>query len=509
MKVERTCVKVLSRVSAITGTVPSRALQAAFISETSIAENESPARANPSNSADRASPIDADDITRPAASAVRPVVAIIMPAPTSAQLTPKSDIAPERAMIVPITGFMSFAAIEIVTSVAASAAIDVTISFTDIPPRIFSTGTSIEIPADTAIRDTAAPPVPFIARSPIARMPNEPPITVILRAISGHDIELLLINAFVSAFTAAETIKIPAPITIMFFGIILVVAATEISAHAIPAKPFPSCSQPSPPRSVTEDANIFIAAPIAISATPVDIKCFALPVSFVKAEISSKSAPIEARPFAISFHDILPKSQQADARIFIAAPSTTIPIETESIFTLNFAVLRKISTSASRTPIPARPFASSSQLSAAKSTQADDNTLIAAENITMLTAPFIAFPLTLDSKAAAPAITPASAPTPTIPFAISSQLSEDIFFIAPASIDTENARAISIVAVLDTPRNFRLILPNTASAVITSASKTVTAARLPESLSSSIAESAIKDTVSIATAAAIFSNVPA
>ena len=184
---------------------------------------------------------------------------------------------------------------------------------------------------------------------------------------------------------------------------------------------------------------------------------------------------------------------------------TSIPVAVDIAFPLNFAVFKKISTSARRTPTPSKPFAISSQLKPLRALTADAITLIAAANITIATALDIAFLLNfaVAMKASSSAN---NTPTPTRPLASSPQLRLAIFFTALDRTRTAAANTISFPApLLDTPPS----LLNTAIAAISSVIITVIAPREPASLSLSTREIATIDAAKIPIAVAIFINVPA
>ena len=174
-------------------------------------------------------------------------------------------------------------------------------------------------------------------------------------------------------------------------------------------------------------------------------------------------------------------------------------------FPLNFAVFRKISTSARRTPTPSKPFAISSQLKLLRDLTADAITLIAAANITIAVAFDMAFLLNF-AVAMNASNSASNTPTPTRPLASSLQLRLAIFFTALDKTRTAEANMTSFVAPLpDTPPS----LLNAAIATINSVIITVIAPREPASLSLSTREIATIDAAKMPIAVAIFISVPA
>jgi len=293
----------------------------------------------------------------------------------------------------------------------------------------------------------------------------------------------------------------PAPIPIRFFGMRRTAIVTAASAPAMPDKPFASPSQLSFARSVQTEANILSAPPIAASAMPVDITCLAFPVRFTNSVISARSPAIPASPFA--------RSAQTEAIILSAAASTTIPAEVLKALLPNFAVLRKISSSASSTAIPASPLASSSQLSLARPAHTEAMILSAAARITSPAAPFTARPFIVESPFAANISSVISTATPVSPFAMPFQSSEARFFIAADNISTATAIPFMTATAFTVPAILTFILLNAASDPISSTNSTLSPASADVSRSGSMLASSSSDTERIPTACAIFIRVPA
>ena len=387
----------------------------------------------------------------PTAKADRPAPARAKPAPIPTTDTPISANAPLKPRIVGTRGVRTRPATPITVNAPARATSPLAIAVQLIAPRMLSTGvmTSNALAATNIAADPAS--VPVIAFKPIARIAIAPPRVTKPLAISSQVIPLILLRASAITTKAAATAIRPVPIPTIFLGMKLTAIVTAVSAPAIATSPLAISSQDIEPKSCTAEANIFIEAAIAIKATPVDITCLAFPVRFVKSVISASNAPTETNPFAISSHSMPPKSSQAEANTLIAAANITIPVAVVMDLPLNFAVFINRETSASRTPTPTNPLASSSQLSAERSSQTDASTLIAAANITICVAPFTIVPLPLLITFAAATITVVKPATPITPVVSCFASKSPIFFKALARIRTDVAMPSIAVTLLVTP----------------------------------------------------------
>ena len=214
-------------------------------------------------------------------------------------------------------------------------------------------------------------------------MPNEPPSATNPLAISSHDIPLNEVNAFPRIVIAAATPIRPMALTIMPLGIRFIAPTIISNAPPIAARPLAISSHDIRLMSFITLANIFIAAAMAINATPVDKTCLALPARLVNATSSRSKPPIPARPLPMSSHFIVEKSLQTDANILSAAAIITIPVAVETALPPNLAVFKNSDISANKTAIPARPLANPSQLSSERSLQTDASILSAAAIITI------------------------------------------------------------------------------------------------------------------------------
>ena len=320
---------------------------------------------------------------KPTAKADKPAPARASPAPIPTTATPISASEPLKARMEGTNGANTAPATPRIANAPARVTRPFTMELQLMAPRIDSTGVSTKR-ALAATRSAAEPArVPVMAFRPIARMAIAPPRVIRPLAISSQDIEPIWLRALASISKAAETAIRPVPMPIMFFGMKLTAIVTAAKAPAIATRPLAISSHCIPEKSFTADANIFMAAPIAMSATPVEITCLALPVSLVKAVTSARSTAIDASPLPMSSHFISPKSLQAEANTLIAAERITIPVAVVMDLPLNFAVLRNRETSASNTPTPTRPFTSWFQSNLASCSQTEARILIAAAKITI------------------------------------------------------------------------------------------------------------------------------
>ena len=388
---------------------------------------------------------------KPTARADKPAPARAKPAPMPRTDTPISANAPLRPRMVGTKGVSTKPATPMTVNAPANATRPLAIASQLIAPRILSTGV-ITSSAEAATIIAAEPArVPVIALRPMARIAIAPPRVTKPLAISSQVIPLILLRASAIITKAAATAIRPVPIPTIFLGINLTATVTAVRAPAIATRPLASSSHDIEEKSCTAEANIFIDAAIAINATPVDITCLAFPVKLVKSVISANNAPTETNPFAISSHSMPPKSSQAEANTLIAAANITIPVAVVIDLPLNFAVFINRETSVSRTPTPTNPLASSSQLSAERSSHTDASTLIAAANITICVAPFIIVPPPLLITFAAATITVVKPATPITPVVSCFASKSPIFFKALARIRTDVAMPSIAVTLLVTP----------------------------------------------------------
>ena len=204
-----------------------------------------------------------------------------------------------------------------------------------------------------------------------------------------------------------------------------------------------------------------------------------------------------------------PRSLTAEASILIAAASTTMPAAVLIAPLPNFAVRRNTSISASSTPTPSSPCFISSHFMPPSSAQTEDRILTAPANKIRLPAPLIICPLPVDialDDATTIADNPAIA---TSPLETPSQSRLPSVTIAPARIPIAMDMASMAAQERVMPFCITSILLNTAMDAIRSANSTVIAPREAASLSLSIKESATSEAARIPTAVAIFISVPA
>ena len=445
----------------------------------------------------------------PTAKADKPAPARANPAPIPRTDTPIRAKAPLNPKRVGTRGVRTNPATPITVNAPAKATRPLTMAPQLIAPKILSTGV-ITNNAEAATNMAAEPArVPVIAFKPTARIVIEPPRVIRPLAIASQLIPPILSMAFAIITRAVDIAISPVPIPIIFLGMKLTAIVTAVKEPAKAISPFAISPQDIVEKSLIDEANIFIAEPIAIKAIPVEITCLALPVRFVKSVISVSKAPIDKRPFPISPHFILPKSSQAEANTLIAAANITIPVAVITDFPLNLAVFMNSETSANKTPTPVKPLASCSQLNFARSLHTEANTLIAAANITICAAPLmIVFP-PLPITLAAATITVVNPAIPITPVAICFGFKSPIFLRALARSNTAVEIPIIAVTLLTTPVACPLILLKTAIDAIKSANKTVMAPRAAANLLLSISDRVTREAVRIAIADAIFNNVPA
>ena len=443
----------------------------------------------------------ANDV-KPTAMEVSPVPISVRPAPIATEPTPSRASAPEMARIDGANEPRTAPATPIIVKAPATVIRPFAIASQLMLPRITSTGVrTVNAPAATS---SAAEPasVPFMTFRPIASSARAPPIATRPLAISSQLMLPIEERALATILSAAPTTTRPAPTLTMFLGIRFTAIATSARAPPIAIRPFAISEPLILPKSDIADANIFIAAAISIKARPVEITCLASPVSLVNAVISSRSAAIDVRPLVISPHDIEPKSLQAEARTLIAEARMTIPVAVKTAFPLNFALFRKISTSARRTPTPTSPFAISSQSISPRLFTAVESILIAAANRIIPVADLEAFLSNL-AVLRNRSISASNTPTPIRPSANCSGSNSPMFFMA--RLRTRSAAPIFIMAeaVLLAAFPSMLNLSKTAIDAISSANIVPIAASEPVTLSESIDESTSKLTESTAIDAAI------
>ena len=506
---ESTCNATVVNVSASTGIVSDMDLHTALTSAVRASAILSALEVIEVHITTIISPSEPAATMRLAERAVIPAERARIPAPASTHPTPNSATAADSFIIVPTRGLRSSAESPITVNAPASVSKPVPTCPALIFPSALSSGTrSASAPA--AISSEAEPAaVRFIILRAAANISSEPPTATRPFVMPSQLIPPIFIRESASVATAAPTMTSPAPIPIRFFGMRRTAIVTAASAPAMPDKPFAIPSQLSFARSVQTEANILSAPPIAASAIPVDITCLAFPVRFTNSVISARSPAIPASPLPRSPQLSFARSAQTEAIILSAAASTTIPAEVLKALLPNFAVLRKISSSASSTAIPASPLASSFQLSLARSAHTEAMILSAAARITSPAAPFTARPFIVESPFAANISSVISTATPVSPFAMPFQSSEARFFIAADNISTATAIPFMTATAFTVPAILTFILLNAASDHISSTNSTLSPASADVSRSWSMLASSSSDTERIPTACAIFISVPA
>ncbi len=450
-------------------------------------------------------PLEANEAAKdvkPTAIEVSPVPISVRPAPIATEPTPSKANAPEMARMDGTNGPRTAPATPITVKAPAIVMRPFAIDSQLMLPRITRTGVrTVKAPAATS---NAAEPasVPFITFRPIASSARAPPMATRPFAMDSQLMLPIEERALATILRAAPTMTRPLPTLTIFLGIRFTAIATSARAPPMATRPLAISEPLILPKSDIADANIFMAAAISIKARPVEITCFASPVSLVNAVISSRSAAIEVRPLVISPHGIEPKSLQAEARTLIAEERITMPVAVKTAFPLNFALFRKTSTSARRTPTPRSPFAISSQSISPRLFTAEESILIAAANRIIPVADLEAFLSNL-AVLRNRSTSANNTPTPISPSANCSGFNSAIFFIA--RLKTRSAAPIFIIAEAVLLADFpsMLSLSKTAMDAMSSANMAPIAASEPVTLSESIDESTSKLTESTAIEAAI------
>ena len=445
----------------------------------------------------------------PTAMAVKPVPTRSRPAPKPAIPTPIRANAPPRPRMVGRSGVRTAPATPITVKAPATVMSPLAMDSQLILPRVKSTGVrTAKAPAATSMAAEPAS-VPFMKFRPTASSVKAPPIATRLFAMPSQLIPPIFPRASARTFNAAPTVTRPAPVAIRFFGMAFMAITTSANAPPIASNPLPISSKDMPPKSAIAEANIFMAAPISIMARPVEISPCAFPVSFVKAVISRRRAPMELSPLTSSPTFICPKSLQAEAKTFMALARTRMPVAVTMAPLLMVTFLVNRETSAIRTPTPVRPFTKPAKSNWAKSVQAEASILIAPAKTTICAAPLITVPEPLPKTLAAATIAVINPAIPVSATTICSGSMSEIFFRAEASRRTEVETPIIAVVPLITPLTSPLIRLKIAMEAINSANKTVIAPREAFNLLLSIKEIATMEAARMAIADAIFRRVPA
>ena len=432
------------------------------------------------------------------------------PTPIAATPIPNITIAADKRNKVGTSGFNNNPATPITVKAPANTINDFAMDSQDMSPKLFRTGARAAN-AIVAMSKAAEPLTdPFINARPAARINRDPPSAASPLAIPSHDIPLIFIRASVNITIAVETAMRPTPILIIFFGINFIAIVTAANAPANPNRPLAIADQDSLDMSLTEEVSIFMATATAIMPMPTDIIFFEFLVSIVKAANSPNSIPTAERPFIIFSMLIEAKSLHDDAKILIALATKTIPRADDLALPANFIKYMKPATSANNTPTPINPFASSSQLSLAKSSHTDAKILIAAANMTILVAPLNAFLPPNSRSLMAPTNVPVNTTIPTKPLKRLSESIEATTFKAEANIKTATATPFIMPITDMVPLSFRESnFPNIATDATRSANNTVMAFNESDNFSLSIREITNIEAANIAIALAILRRAPA
>ena len=295
---------------------------------------------------------------KPIANAESPVPASTSPAPIPKIAAPIKAIAPLKPRMAGTNGARTNPATPIIAKAPARAISPLAIDSQLIAPRTERAGVRTRMAAAATSKAAEPERVPFMAFKPMARIVTAPPRVTRPFAISSQVKEPIFSIAVAMTTNAVATAIKPTPTETMFLGMNLTAVIVTVNAPAMATRPRAISSHRIPEKSSQAEANIFIAAPMAIKAIPVDTTFLAFPVSLVNSVISVRRIAIELRPFPISSHRISEKSLQAEARTLMAADKMTIPVAVMTVLPLNLAVLMNRETSANKTPTPTNPLAS-------------------------------------------------------------------------------------------------------------------------------------------------------
>ena len=213
-----------------------------------------------------------------AASAVKPTAKADNPAPAKARPPPMATTAAPisrsealKPRIAGTSGVRTAPAIPRTANAPAKVTSPLTMDSQLIAPRIANTG--VNTASAPAATNRAAEPasVPFMTFRPIAKIAILPPRVARPLAISSQLNPPIFSSTFATISRAADTAIRPTPMPTMFLGINFTASVTAAKAPAIAASPLAISSHCIPEKSFTAEAMTFIAAAIAIRATPVEI----------------------------------------------------------------------------------------------------------------------------------------------------------------------------------------------------------------------------------------------
>ena len=140
-----------------------------------------------------------------------------------------------------------------------------------IAPRIANTEVSTKSALAATSRAAEPARVPVMVFNPMARIVIAPP-RVIRPFATCSQLRFPIFSRAVERTTSAgETITKPAPIPAILFGMNLTATVIAASAPAIAVRPRAISPHCMVEKSLTAEARIFIAAAMAINATPVEM----------------------------------------------------------------------------------------------------------------------------------------------------------------------------------------------------------------------------------------------
>ena len=208
---------------------------------------------------------------KPTAKADKPAPAKASPAPMPTTATPISAKEPLKARIEGTNGVSTAPATPRTANAPAKVTRPLTMELQLIAPRIANTGVSTKSALAATSRAAEPARVPVMVFNPMARIVIAPPRVIRPFATCSQLRFPIFSRAVERTTSAAETITKPAPIPAILFGMNLTATVIAASAPAIAVRPRAISPHCMVEKSLTAEARIFIAAAMAINATPVEM----------------------------------------------------------------------------------------------------------------------------------------------------------------------------------------------------------------------------------------------
>ena len=208
---------------------------------------------------------------KPTAKANKPAPARASPAPIPTTATPISASEPLKARMEGTNGVNTAPATPRITNAPARVTRPFTMELQLIAPRIANTGVSTKSALAATSRAAEPARVPVMVFNPMARIVIAPPRVIRPFATCSQLRFPIFSRAVERTTSAAETITKPAPIPAILFGMNLTATVIAASAPAIAVRPRAISPHCMVEKSLTAEARIFIAAAMAINATPVEM----------------------------------------------------------------------------------------------------------------------------------------------------------------------------------------------------------------------------------------------